>query len=186
MNRIDLIIFENVAEKMVTWSDKRIGRFIKEYYRCVSEADATPNTGDEAIDMAISCLLSGKIKRNRGGQPGNANARKAKRIENECETNVPINNIIEEKRREENDNIGAPIRSGLPFREWMFADEKRNLLWRDIVDNQGDYPLKTLKEFAEYYGMESNRTRGKLVCEECVGWDTKVMLKRWVNNQKRN
>lgn len=186
MKRNYIIIFDNVADKLVTWSDKRIAKFVREYYRCATECDATPSTGDDAIDLALSCLLASEGKRGRGGQPGNKNAQNAKRNENECETNTPLYNRIEKKGKEDSESNTRP-RAGelLPFPSWMTVEEKRQHLWRDCVDNQGEHPFEVLKEFAEYYGMPSAQKLGRIVCEDCAGWNTKTMLKRWVNNNHK-
>ena len=181
-----LVIFDNVAEIMLKWTEKRIGKFVKAYYEARKNGVTSPDTGDDAIDMLISCLLATSVKRGRGGQPGNSNARRSETNKNECETNTINNNIIEKNIKEENENNIAHIRSSelLPFPKWMTTEEKKKHLWRDVVDNKGEYPEEMLKDFAKYYGMPSAKKLGSLVCEECVGWDTKTMLERWAKQAK--
>jgi hypothetical protein len=61
----------------------------------------------------------------------------------------------------------------------MTIEEKRLHLWRDVVENKGDYDKSMLQDCAKYYGMPSTKEKGKILCEECAGWDTKTMLERW-------
>lgn len=187
MEKESLIIYDNVAEKLVTWAEKRIGKFVKTYYDAVKTGEKTVNSGDDAIDMLVSCLLASSHRRGRGGQPGNQNARRSETNKNESKTNDVIYNINKENTNKENENINiAHIRSYelLPFPTWMKAEEKRQHLWRDIVDNKGNYPKEMLEDFAKYYGMPSAKTVGNIVCEECVGWDTKTMLERWAKQAR--
>lgn len=179
MEKESLIIYDNVAEKLVTWTEKRIGKFVKTYYEAVQKGEKVVNTGDDAIDMLVSCLLASSHRRARGGQPGNQNARRAETNKNESETNNS-NNIIEYNIKER--EITRPhVRTNelMPFPHFMTVEEKRLHLWRDIVDNKGEYPKSMLEDFAKYYGMTSTKEVGKLLCEECAGWDTKTMLERW-------
>lgn len=187
-----LVIYDNVAAKLATWTEKRIGKFFKAYYSAKRGGEKIVNTGDDAIDVLISCLLTSSAKaekRGRGGQPGNRNAAKSETNKNECETNLLYNkenNIIEEIECENNNNSAHIHRDSLlPFPQWMTAEEKRQHLWRDIVNNQGAYPDEMLKDFFKYYAQPSTRSLGKLACEECIGWKTSVKLERWANQNNK-
>lgn len=184
MDKESLIIYDNVAEKLVTWTEKRIGKFVKTYYEALKSGVRSVSTGDDAIDMLVGCMLASSHRRGRGGQPGNQNARRQSASENECETNIPNNNIIEDNKRESEDTR-PHVRTTelLPFPRFMSIEEKRHHLWEDIVKNKGSYSRDVLEDFAKYYGMPSAKEKGKILCEECLGWDTKTMLERWIKRQ---
>lgn len=187
MEKDALIIYANVAEKLVTWSEKRIGKFIKVYFQAKQAGAENVDSGDDAIDMLVSCLLASGQRRSRGGQLGNKNAQKAKRIENESQTNLLYNNENKnENEIKESEEIRPHTRTIelLPFPGYMNVEEKQQHLWKSIVDCGKGYDEATLKSFAQYYGMPSTKRLGKLVCEECIGWDTRIMLERWVANKK--
>lgn len=188
MEKESLIIYANVAEKLVNWTEKRIGKFVKAYYNAVLEGATSVDTGDDAIDMLISCMLASSHRRARGGQPGNKNASKGETNRNESETNISINNNIIEDNKKESEDTRPHARTTelLPFPHFMTIEEKRLHLWKDIVKNQAGYDTDMLKDFAKYYGMPSTKERGKILCEECIGWDTKTMLERWQKRTHNN
>lgn len=188
MNDNCMIIYDNVAEKLATWSAVRIGKFFKAYYQAKRDGAKSVSTGDDAIDVLISCLLTSSAKaekRSRGGQPGNNNAAKCETNKNECETNPLLYNNKESIIEENENNSSSHIRSSiLPFPNWMTTEEKRQQLWADVVRNQGDYPIEMLKEFALYYGQDSAKTVGKLACEELIGWNTTTQLAKWAKRER--
>lgn len=189
MDRDTIVIYGYIADRVAEWGVQRIGRFFKLLHEAKKNDTDVVHSGDDAIDMAISSILGSSVRRKRGGQVGNKNACKQTNTEtnkNESETNkCNIYNNKENYIYNENENAHTHMRGDelLPFPNWMTTEEKRMQLWRDVVDNKGDYPKDMLEEFAKYYGMPSAKNLGRLVCEECTGWDTKTMLERW--NAKR-